>query len=350
VVPVLDQNNKPLFPCKERRAKALLSRREALVYWQKGIFCIKLTRKETEKREKYPAVALGVDPGSKREGYTVATDKAVVLNITTNTPSWVKDHLETRRILRRSRRSRKTPYRPCRENRATLRVARIPPSTKARWDVKLRLVKRLLKILPITIINVEDIKAISKEGKKKWNVSFSPLEVGKTWFYSEIEKLVIKLIKTEGFDTKAQRDIRGFAKSKSKLDYVWETHNVDSHALCELALNKNIEPYKGLYRIDFLEYHRRQLHVQNPTKNNIRKQYGGTVSLGLPRGSVAKVKNKLCYIGGTSKGKVSVHSIISGKRINKNIYLKDIEIMYNNKQRTQFLPWLKPWVSLRNFS
>ena len=106
-VPVFDQNNNPLYPCKPRRARALLARKEAIIRWQKGIFGIKLVRKETETRNKYPRLALGIDTGSKREGYTVASEDGVVLNITSNTPYWVKDHVETRRILRRSRRYRK---------------------------------------------------------------------------------------------------------------------------------------------------------------------------------------------------------------------------------------------------
>ena len=325
-----------------------MDRKQAIPFWQKGIFCIILIKEPSDR--KYQEVVLGIDPGSKREGYTVATNKSIILNITSNTPDWVKDHVETRRDLRRSRRYRKTPYRKSRENRSSLRkINRIPPSTKARWNAKLRIVKQLKSILPITIINIEDIKAISKENKKKWNISFSPLEVGKKWFYKEIENLNIKLILTEGYTTKQHRDNRGFTKSKSKLDYTWETHNVDSHSLCEMVFNKNIDPYYGIWRIDFLEYHRRQLHVQNPIKKNIRKQYGGTVSLGLSRGSVVKYKDKLVYIGGASKGKVAIHSIITGKRVKQHINKGDINILNITKRRVQFLPRLKPWVSLHIF-
>ena len=38
MVPVLNSLGKPLFPCKERRATALMKRRDAVPYWQKGIF------------------------------------------------------------------------------------------------------------------------------------------------------------------------------------------------------------------------------------------------------------------------------------------------------------------------
>jgi hypothetical protein len=347
MVPVLDKDKKPLMPCSEKRARLLMSRGQAVAYWQKGIFCIKLSKQPSGKN--CQPIALGIDTGSKREGYTVATEKSVVLNITTNTPNWVKAHVETRRNLRKSRRQRKTPYRACRSNRSTLSVKRMPPSTRARWDAKLRMIKFLLSIIPITTCNVEDIAALTKEGEAKWNKSFSPLEVGKIWFYCEIEKIV-KLIKTEGFNTKLHRDQQGYKKSKKKLDYTWSAHNVDSHSLTELALGKTIKPYYGIYKIEFLEYHRRQLQVQNKLTGGIRKQYGTTISLGMSRGSVVKHQDKLGYLGGSSKDKVAVHSIITGKRIKQHVKTADLKVMHITKRRVQFLPRLKPWVSLHNFS
>ena len=99
-----------------------------------------------------------------------------------------------------------------------------------------------------------------------------------------------------------------------------------------------------------MEFSRRQLHVQNFAKGGIRKQYGGTVSLGISRGSIVRYKERLVYIGGTSKGRLSIHSVITGKRLSQNIKIVDIEVLYNNKRRVQFLTRLKSWVSLHIFS
>jgi hypothetical protein len=345
MVPVLDNNNQPMMPCSEKRARKMMERGEAQAYWQKGIFTIKLI-KEPSGRDCQP-IALGIDPGSKREGYTVATEKRVVLNITTNTPDWVKDHVGTRRNLRRARRDRKTPYRQCRSNRV---IGGIPPSTKARWNAKLRILRSLLKILPITIINVEDIKAWNKEGQRQWNASFSPLEVGKSWFYQGIENLGLILLKTKGYDTKQHRDKRGFQKSKDKLSFQWESHCVDSHSLVEMSLGKELTPYLGIWQINFLEYHRRQLHVQNPSTDSIRKQYGTTVSMGMPKGATVRYRGKLYYLGGSSKGKVAIHSIITGKRVKQFVKKRDIGVLYTQNRRVQFLPRQKPWVSMHNFA
>lgn len=337
MVPVLDINLTPLMPCTEKRARLLMERKQAIPYWQKGIFCIKLTKQPSDR--KYQKVVLGVDPGSKREGYTVITETKVVLNITSDTPNWVKENIEIRRNLRRNRRNRKTPYRKMRANRASLRkLGRVSPSTKARWDAKLRIINILRRILPITIINVEDIQAKTKEGKKKWNISFSPLEVGKKYFYAEILKLVVKLIKTSGIDTSKHRKIQGYKKDKkNKLKYIWGTHNVDSHVLCEMAFGKTIKPFRGMIQLNFLKYNRRQIHIQNPIKGNIRKLYGGTVSLGMSRGSVLKYKDKIYYLGGSSKGMVSIHSIETGKRISQNVKIEEIHLLYHNKWRINYI-------------
>jgi hypothetical protein len=347
-VPVISINNKPLFPCKERRARCLIANGRAVAYWQKGIFCIKLTGKESFQREPYSEIALGIDPGSKREGYTISTEKAVVLNVSTDTKDWIKKHVEVRRSLRRARRQRKTPYRKCRSNRLRNKVF-LPPSTRARWNTKLQMIKFLLSIIPITIVNVEDIKAATKKGKVKWNRSFSPLEVGKTWFYSEVEKLGVKLILTQGSDTFSARNERGFNKSKKKLDFIWETHNVDSHILCELALGKQVQPYFGIWKVEFLEYHRRQLQKQNIGKGGKRIPYGSTVSMGMSRGSVVFYKNKICYLGGSSKRGISIHSIVSGERLTQCAKVSNVKVMCTSNRRVQFLPRLKPWVSLLNF-
>ncbi len=333
------------MPCEEKRARYLMERKAAKVYWQKGIFCIKLLREPSNR--KYQAVAVGIDPGSKREGYTVLTEKAVVLNITTDTPNWVKDHVEARRILRRARRTRKTPYRACRENRGALRNAkRVSPSTKSRWDAKLRIIKLLFKILPITVINVEDIQAITRPGKKKWNISFSPLEVGKKYFEEQIAFLYphITFIKTKGIETSKHRKLRGFAKSKSKLDYTWSAHNSDSHSLAELALQENIEPNFNLYKIEFLEYHRRMLHRQNFSSGGKRSKYGSTVSAEMPRGSVMRdlKTNELCYLGGCSKeGFVAIHSIATKQRIKQYKKLEELQMLYCSKYAVQFISQTK---------
>ena len=93
---------------------------------------------------------------------------------------------------------------------------RIPAGTRARWDWKLRILDWFSKLYPITHICVEDIKARTVKHAKKWNTSFSPLEVGKQWFYAEIEKRW-ELRTLQGWQTKEIRDRLGLKKSSKKL-------------------------------------------------------------------------------------------------------------------------------------
>lgn len=329
------------MPCSEKRARKLLEQGEAIPQWKNQIFHLKLLK---DSKEESQDVTLGIDTGSKREGFTVTTDTNVVLNILAEAKSGIKESLKTRKDLRRNRRSRKTPYRKCRFNRD---IGFIPPSTKARWDNKLRTLKLLQKILPITVVNIEDISARTKKGQRKWNKSFSPLQIGKEYFRTEVGKLNLILHETGGYTTKETRDLRGFKKTSQKLKDVWEAHCVDSHVLCEIATGTHIKPFKGMYKFECFKWSRRQLHVQNYTKGGIRKEYGRTVSLGIPRGTLCKSKkNGIVYVGGTSKGKLSLHSL-DGKRLTQNAKKEDLMLLTINKWRTTFLPDLRSGVSSR---
>ncbi|MDD5016076.1 MAG: RRXRR domain-containing protein, partial [Atribacterota bacterium] len=151
-VPVISSTNKALMPCHPARARELVRKGKALRRFSHGIFYIKLIqRKDGEAQE----IALGIDPGSKREAYTVKSEKHTYLNILSDAVTWVKDAVEIKRNMRRSRRFRKTP---CRQNRYNRRIGRIPPSTKSRWNAKLRVIKFLCKLYPINNIVVEDLK------------------------------------------------------------------------------------------------------------------------------------------------------------------------------------------------
>jgi hypothetical protein len=205
MVPVVDKNKVPLMPCSEKRSRKLLEKGEAKAMWKNQVFYIMLL-KEPSSREMQD-VTVGIDPGSKREGVTVTTDNKVVLNVLLEGKQDVKKKVESRRETRRTRRQRKTPYRKCRYNR---KIGGITPSTRARWGNKLRLLRMLSKILPVSVVNVEDIKAKTLKGKAKWNKSFSPLEVGKHWFYQEIRNLGVMLHLTDGYDTCEMRNQRGF--------------------------------------------------------------------------------------------------------------------------------------------
>lgn len=282
-------------------------------------------------------MAVGIDPGSKREAFTVKSQAHTYLNILAHAVDWVKDAVETRRNMRRARRFRKTPCRQNRTNRL-VNTPRLPPSTKARWQWKLRICQWLSKMLPITAFVVEDIKARTWKNADAWNASLVPLQVGKTWFYDQLRQIGILETKS-GMETKELRDSLGLKKIKNKLAEKFEAHNVDSFVLANWYFEGEEKPDNTqLLVVIPLRFHRRQLHRLEYAPGKIRSPYGGTMSLGFKRGSLAlHPKYNLCFVGGSSKGRISLHSIETGKRLCQNAKPQDIKFLTHNTWRTRYV-------------
>ena len=170
------------MPCHPARARELVRKSKAVRRFNRGLFYIQLTGREDGDKQ---PIAVGIDPGSKKEGITVKSEAHTYLNIQADAVTWVKEAVATRRQMRRARRYRKTP---CRKNRSNRAIGGIPSGTKARWQWKLRLCRWLATFYPVACFVVEDLKAHTKGGKR-WNPSFSPLQMGKAWLYSGLEKL-----------------------------------------------------------------------------------------------------------------------------------------------------------------
>ncbi len=282
--------------------------------FNRGLFYIQLLDRVEGKTQ---PIAVGIDPGSKKEAITIKSASHTYLNIQADAVTWVSEAEETSTTLRRSRRGRKTPYRQCRPNRRQGQF-KLPPSTRARWGWKLRLCVWLACYYPIEAYVVEDIAAVTKAGQRRWNRSFSPLEVGKQWFYDQLEQLgKVEIIK--GYETAEARNALGLKKSRQKMSDTFETHCVDSWVLANLWVGGHSVPdNKAMLYIVPLRFHRRQLHMLQAAQGGIRRRYGGTQSLGFKRGSWVKhAEHGLCYVGGTTGNSVSLHDLQTGTRIAK---------------------------------
>lgn len=321
-VPVFNMNNKPLMPTTQFRAKRWIISGKATPFWKNYIFCVRLNVKTEENRQ---SIAIGIDPGSKKEGFTVKSKSHTYLNVQTDAIQYVKDAIKTRKIMRRFRRRRKTPCRKPRWNRGCLRKNKIAPSTKARWAWKLTILRWLMKMFPCNNVVVEDIKAKSM-GKKKWDSLFSPLEVGKKWFYNQIPNLILK----QGWETKQLRDELGLKKSKNKLSNDFSAHCIDSWALANSIVGGNEIDNREVICIARIRLHRRQLHQLQP-HNGVRKREGGTISLGLKKGSLVRHGEfGITYVGGTMKNRISLHNIY-GQRITQCAKIDDCKLLTYNK-------------------
>lgn len=320
-VPVLSTDGKPLMPCHPARARELIRKGRAVRRFRKGFFYIQLLGRADGAVQ---PVACGIDPGSKREGFSVVGPKHTYLNVHADAVTHVKKAMETRQALRRNRRYRKTPNRKPRFNRSR---GSIPPSTKARWGWKLRIVTFLAELYPIATFVVEDVKAETRKGKRRWNISFSPLEVGKQWFYAELARIA-PVVTRFGWETKHLRETFGLHKTGRKSAETFFAHAVDAWVLAASEVSGTQLDCTGIVRMAPLRFRRRSLHLQNPGKGGARRRHGGTVSFGLRRGTqVIHPKFGFCYVGGHMGGKLSLHAMQDGKRLTQNARREDIVVL-----------------------
>ena len=79
-VPVMDQDGKtPLMPTTPSRARRWVKSGEATPFFKKGVFCVRLNRAPSGQERQ--VIVATVDPGSKREGFTVKSKAHTYLNV-----------------------------------------------------------------------------------------------------------------------------------------------------------------------------------------------------------------------------------------------------------------------------
>ncbi|WP_438941499.1 RNA-guided endonuclease IscB [Moorena bouillonii] len=109
---VLDQDKKPLDPCHPARARELLKKGRAKVF-KRYPFTIIMQDRSVDNSVTHPH-RIKIDPGSKTTGIAVIQEQtgrvtgALEIN---HRGQNIKNSLESRRALRRGRRSRQTRYR-----------------------------------------------------------------------------------------------------------------------------------------------------------------------------------------------------------------------------------------------
>lgn len=129
-VPVLSSAGMPLMPCRPVRARRLINEGKAAAKWRKGFFYIQMT---VETGLNTQTTVIGVDPGSKREAFTVKAKHATFLNLQSHARDGkrIQKDLETRANARRARRNRKTPCRPHVSITEVRRATSLPPPKPA---------------------------------------------------------------------------------------------------------------------------------------------------------------------------------------------------------------------------
>ena len=326
-IPVVDSRGVALMPCTPAKARHLFKRGKARPRRNKlGLFYVQLCYEQGPANQ---PLVVGIDPGSKFEGYSVVGAKQTVLNLMTEAPDHVKEAVQTRRTMRRARRSRKW-RRPKRFANRLNRKQRIPPSTRSRWEAKARIIRQLLTILPLTDVIVEDVQAKTRKGKGgKWNQSFSPVQVGKEHLYRLLRDMGLVVHLCEGWQTKELREQFGLKKTRSKAKQSFESHAVDAWVMAASVSGASQPTCTRLWYVVPAVLHRRQLHRLQASKGGERKPYGGTRSLGLKRGTlVHHPKYGWCTVGGFDRKRstISLHDYRTNKRLTQRAKVKDCRV------------------------
>jgi hypothetical protein len=327
-IPVVDMRGLALMPCTPAKARHLFKEGKAKPKRNKlGLFYVQLCY--AQEPENQPLV-VGIDPGSKFEGFSVVVSKDTVTNLMVEAPDHVKAAVETRRMMRRARRVRLW-RRPKRFANRLNRRNRIPPSTRSRWEAKARVVAHLRKVLPLTDAAVEDVQAVTRTGKGgKWNRDFSPVQVGKDHLYGLLREMGLIVHLREGWQTKALREQYGLKKMSSKANRSFGSHAVDAWVLAASVSGAEAPTTRRLWYLVPARLHRRQLHRLQASKGGERKPYGGTRSLGLKRGTV--VRHPIygcCAVGGFDRKRqtISLHAYHTNARLTQGARVKDCRVL-----------------------
>ncbi len=155
---VLDTDKTPLTPCRPKRARMLLKQGKAAVF---RMFPFTVILKYEIQDASPGELRIKIDPGSKKTGIAVVSDstgEVVFAAEIEHRGQTVKESLESRRAIRRSRRNRNTRYRKARFLNRTRKKGWLPPSLESRISNIETWVKRLMRLSPVKSISQELVK------------------------------------------------------------------------------------------------------------------------------------------------------------------------------------------------
>lgn len=314
---VLGKDGKPLTPCKISKARKLMKGKQAKPVWNKfsqfGIQMLVDTRKET------PKTVLGIDFGTKFEGYSVLSGTENVLNVMWKLPDKKKliKKLDERRRLRRRRR-----FRNCRRRKARFnnrgRKNFIAPSQLQIVNSRLNCISELFKCYSFDAVALEDVKFNHRD--KHYGRNFTTIELGKKRLYDYIRAKVGtgNLILFSGMDTMGFRDKHNLYKSKDKSAKKFSSHCVDSFVIAN-ELSQSIPNKNLIYVDDNYRCIRRRLHDAQFTKGGIRAKFSTGNFKGIRKGTICEFGQ---IVGGTYEG-------ITGK---EQVWYQNFELQANGRK------------------
>ena len=156
MVIVIDKRRQPCNTISAAYARILLFTKQAVIH-KRFPFTIRLRNDNAVLKDRNYTIKL--DPGSRITGVAITDNKdsVVMLAEIEHRGHIIKKNLDSRRAVRRSRRQRKTRYRPARFQNRTRPEGWLAPSIKSRADNVINFVKKYKKLLNITKVMIENV-------------------------------------------------------------------------------------------------------------------------------------------------------------------------------------------------
>jgi hypothetical protein len=316
------------MPCSPAKARKLIRDGGAVKKWTRtGVFYIQLTTLTSKHTQ---PLAMGIDPGAKYDGVCIASERQMQTSGMLIVKNNIVSRMEQRRNMRRTRRSRKTRRRPKRFNNRKVEKGWLPPSIKAKVNMRIALIKSLLTIYPVAEFAVEDVRIDGNKLKgKKGRQYFTWVMTGKTRLYDYLRKCgLLTLYQRE--DTALARRICNLTKTAKKSELVFTSQAVDALALCWLKLHTRDLSVTSFLAWRRPEIVRRQLHKFEPSEGGIRRRYGGGDALGFKKNTVVQYRGDLYRTGGTTKGRLSLHSFdFENRRVIRNALPEECKKLFH---------------------
>ena len=342
-IPVVDKDHNPLMPTTPARARKWIASGKAVKRWSDcGQFYVQLTVEPSGTTTQ--DIVVGVDPGKLYSGVGVQSAKFTLYTAHLILPfQKVRDRMDTRRMMRRSRRGRRINRKAVFSKRAhrqkrfsNRRQSKLAPSIRANRQLELRIVSELCKLYPVVEIRYEyvraDVDLTSGRKKAKSGKGFSAVMVGQKWMLEQLKQFA-SVVKIEGYQTSSTRKHLGLEKNKAdKSKAEFATHAVDGVAIAASHFIEYRKYHKAgedgadwfgsvsitpapFFVIRRPPYSRRQLHLMVPAKGGIRRKYGGsTTRHGFRKGDLVNSPKGIGYVSGDTEKQVSA-SEASWKRL-----------------------------------
>ena len=267
---VLDINRQPLTPTTNTKARKLMKCNQAKPIWNKfSKFGIQMT---VETRTETPKTSLGIDFGTKFEGYAVVVDNENNISVMLKLPDKKKivRKMNERKQLRRARRYRNCRRRKCRINNKH-KYGFIAPSQMMMIQSRQKVMREFFKCYPIDTVAIEDVCFNHK--KHRWGKNFSTIEVGKKMMYDWLRNQS-SLTMYRGYDTQELRNQYDYKKSSHKDAEIFNSHCSDALTIAvDIYVKNHVSPDNFVVVDDTYRCVRRKLHDSQFSKNGIRHKY-----------------------------------------------------------------------------